>query len=189
MFRWQFSFRALLFAVLAIAVGLAALLSGSEAVARGALTVHACLIGLAFVGAIVRRGNARVFWLGYTVFGCGYSLLVLGLGQSLLTDDLLHWVERLRRYQVGGRVQAQWTDGRYYPATIKSAGNGQYTVVWDGGAADSVVTAGQMSRIPPPADRVGHAVLAPFIAFFGGLATVLLFGEREARQRESVVTT
>jgi len=184
MFRWQFSFRALLFAVLVVGVALTALLSASDTAANAALTVHFSLLGLGIVGAVVRRGNGRVFWMGYSVFGCGYSVLVWGLGQSLLTDDVLRWVEGLRRHRVGARVQAQWTDGRFYPATIKSASNGQFTVVWDGGAPDSVVTAGRMKRIPPPPDRVGHAVLAPFVAYLGALAAVFFFGEREGPKRK-----
>lgn len=186
MFRWQFSFRALLFSVLVVAVGLTALLSGSDVVANTALTFHFCLLGLGIVGAIARRGNARLFWTGYSVFGCGYSIVVLAMGQTLLTDDALRWVESLRtpRY-VGAKVQAQWMGGSYYPATIKSVDDGLYTVAWDDGSADSVVTAAQITLNPQQVHRVGHAVLAPFIAFLGGLAAVFFFGERERPEREA----
>src|SRR3990170_309981 len=105
MFRWQFSFRALFFAVLVVGVALTALLSASETAARAALTVHFGLLGLGIVGAIARRGNARVFWIGFSVFGCGYTIVVLFLGQTLLTDDVLWWAEGLRTPRVGARVQ------------------------------------------------------------------------------------
>lgn len=185
MFRWQFSFRALLFAVLVVGVALTALLSASDTAANAALTVHFGLLGLGIVGAVVRRGNARVFWMGYSVFGCGYAALVLLYGQSLLTDDFLVWLDGLRTPRhVGAKVQAQWNGGSYYPATIKAVNNGWYTVVWDDGSSDSLLTASQITLNLQQVHRVGHAVLAPFLAFLGGLAAVFFFGEREGPKRE-----
>lgn len=181
MFRWQYSFRTLLFAVLVIAVGLTALRSGSDVVANTALTLHFCLLGLGVVGVIARRGNARLFWTGYSVFGCGYTIVVLFLNQPLLTDNFMTWLDQMQTpLYVGARVHAQWRGGSYYPATIKSVDDGGlYTVAWDDGSADEYVTAAQITRNPEQTHRVGHAVLAPFLAFLGGLAAVFFFGERE----------
>jgi hypothetical protein len=90
------------------------------------------------VGTFTRRGNSRVFWLGYAVFGGGYTLAAVGYNVPLVTNTVLDWFQQLRTPRfLWAKVSAQWTDGVYYPATIVEIRGGQYRVAWDGGAPDS----------------------------------------------------
>jgi hypothetical protein len=62
----------LLAAVLAAALGFYALRSGSEAWTGGLFLLTQASLGLAWVGALCRRGEARAWWIGFALFGCIY---------------------------------------------------------------------------------------------------------------------
>lgn len=61
--------------VLVVAVGLAALRSGS-AIWAGACFLLTCgFLALAAVGSVFDTRGARAWWLGFAIFGCGYLVL------------------------------------------------------------------------------------------------------------------
>lgn len=75
MFRFRFSLLHFLIVITLVAVGLAALASGSRLAASGAFTLYIGLLCLALAGALVVRGEARPFWIGFAVFGWAYFFL------------------------------------------------------------------------------------------------------------------
>src|SRR5712671_4152025 len=65
MFRFRFSLLHFLIVITLLAVGFGALASGSRLAASGAYTLFLGLICLALAGAIIVRGEARPFWIGF----------------------------------------------------------------------------------------------------------------------------
>ena len=73
--RIRFSIAGLMFVVAISALLVAALRSASGAWAGAVLLVVRAVLGLGIVGALCRRGSERAWWLGFSVFGCGYMML------------------------------------------------------------------------------------------------------------------
>jgi hypothetical protein len=71
----RFSIAGLMGTVLVAAIGLAALKNASEAWAGGMFLLACVILALALVGAIVRGGDWRAWWLGFSFFGWGYMAL------------------------------------------------------------------------------------------------------------------
>jgi hypothetical protein len=88
-------------AVLALAVGLAALRDANELWAGVLMLVLLAALGTAFLSVIEGRGEVRARWLGFLVFAVGYSVLVFGpwfseqVGPSLATTQLLGYAHML----------------------------------------------------------------------------------------------
>ena len=74
MFRFRFSLLHFLIVITLMAVGFGALASGSRLAASGSYTLFLGLICLALAGAIIVRGEARPFWIGFAIFGWAYFL-------------------------------------------------------------------------------------------------------------------
>lgn len=70
--RLQFSLRELLFIIAVVALGCGGLLHPSAYAESFAFTFTIVLLFVAVLGAIARKGSARVFWLGAAVAGWGY---------------------------------------------------------------------------------------------------------------------
>src|SRR5688500_10194300 len=70
----HYSVKTVLIATALLAAGFGALESDSALVASLTFSLHLGLLGVATVGACVARGNRRVFWIGFAVFGWVYSL-------------------------------------------------------------------------------------------------------------------
>ena len=70
-----------------------ALRTANEVWARATFSIAMAALLTSFVAALYSSGARRAFWIGFAVFGCGYSLLYwnpLGkTGQELITNDCL----------------------------------------------------------------------------------------------------
>jgi hypothetical protein len=93
--RVRFTVSSALGAVLALAVGLAAVRDANELWAGVLMLVTLAALGTALLGVIEGRGAVRARWLGFLVFAGGYTVLVFGpwfseqVGPSLATTQLL----------------------------------------------------------------------------------------------------
>jgi hypothetical protein len=89
----RFSIAGLMVAVAVSALVSAGLRSANAAAFAGAmLMLTSGVLGLAIVGVVSRRGNERTWWLGFTLFGCGYLVLAFWTENgfhSLPTTSLL----------------------------------------------------------------------------------------------------
>ena len=74
----------------------------------------------------IENGRATVKWDD----GSGYAAVSL---------DKIKYMNTISDFKAGEKVFAVWSDNRFYPATIKSIGNGEAAVAWDDGSPDSVV--------------------------------------------------
>jgi hypothetical protein len=74
MFRFRFSLLHFLIVITLLAIGFGALASGSRLAASGIYTLFLSLICLALAGAVIVRGEARLFWIGFAIFGWAYFL-------------------------------------------------------------------------------------------------------------------
>lgn len=79
----QFSLRTFLIAIAVLGVGLAAVLSASEAWALALAIAFNLLLPTAVVLAIVLAGRSRAFWIGVAVFGVSCSLFFADKGDFL----------------------------------------------------------------------------------------------------------
>ena len=195
---FSFSMRHLLVGVLLVALSLAALQSDSAAVAGLVFTISLALLSLAIVGVASRRGRARVFWLGFAVFGWVYVFTAFGLGgpqgslrwynrPELLTSQLLDMYSRLRvpyKYKVGAKVVAEWRGGSYFPGTIRQVNAGQFLVAWDDGDTPLWVSSAQIQGNSDTYQKIGHALFCPVIGWIGGLFAMWMFAERETAPAE-----
>ena len=91
--RYQFSLVGMMGLVLAAAIGCGALRYASEFWASTLLTLTAGSLLVAILGALFRRGQSRAFWVGFTVFGWSYLILVISLriwsGWGVVAPQLL----------------------------------------------------------------------------------------------------
>lgn len=152
------------------------------------------------VGAISRKGAARVFWIGFTVFGFGYGLSAFTTdrsrpywpfggfsastntsehapaGPALLADSVLQSMGP--RPRVGDEVTAQWQSGGYYIATVKEIRNGRLFVVWKDGSPASWVNWNQIAMRNLHGRVAAQSVLAVLIALLGAVVCQAVFGTR-----------
>lgn len=110
MSRFQFSLARLIGVVFAIAICCAALRYASK---LWASTVFTLTLGILFVGlllAVYRRAEARAFWVGFSLLGWGYLLMVFGpwfrsaVHNLLLTTRMLDYIAEKLSVS-GGRVE------------------------------------------------------------------------------------
>ena len=208
----RFSVTSVLIAVTLLGLAFGALESDSLFVASLVFTLNLGLLCVAAVGALAARGNRRVFWLGFAVFGWVYSLIAFGwlasatraspayvwLGYgyqqdgyrsdrpSLVTNRLLDWYGSLRAPRaVGARVMADWRGAGYWQATIREVKNGRYRVGWDDGSPDEWVGPNQIQSSGRDVDRVGHSVFSPLIGMLGGILCWYLFADRRVQAETS----
>lgn len=190
--RFHYSTRGVLIAVMVIAAALGALRANSEIVTGLAMALYAGLLCLAVVGGLVCRGDRRVFWVGFAVFGWAYAIMVfwadpiqgyssnrITIRSPLPTARLLEWFAGLRSsYAVGSRVMAQWRGGGWYSSTIVEydSESGLYRVQWDDGSPAEWVNSQQIQYGTGAGIRGGHAILGPLIAAIGGLISGWCFG-------------
>jgi hypothetical protein len=77
MTRLRLTITQLMAVVLYFGFGLAALRNANDFWASATFTVAIAAISLALVGALARKGRARMIWAGIAVFGWVYLLIVL----------------------------------------------------------------------------------------------------------------
>jgi hypothetical protein len=78
MVRFRFSLGGLCALVLACGVALAAAKSPTEPWVNGTFSGALLVLGIALLGALFRRGPARVYWIGFAILGWGDMLLAFG---------------------------------------------------------------------------------------------------------------
>jgi hypothetical protein len=208
MARFRFSVRQLFVAILVLGLSLAVLQWDSAILASGAFTAFLSLLALGLTGAFCRRGAARAFWIGFTIFGWIYaeaafpaaggssspSMLLLGFvsrppppqpaAPVLLTELLFDFASVNSPLRVGAKVRAQWRSGGYYEATISQIKGAEYLATWTDGSQPSWVRRNQIEVTSTAGRQAAHCVMAIFVALFGaGLAQV--FFARENREGES----
>ena len=94
----RFSLLSLMGAVLVAAVACAALRFASELWASAVLTATIGMLLVGVLGMVLRRGPARAFWFGFTLFGSSYLILVFApwfynnVRPQLLTSKLLTYI-------------------------------------------------------------------------------------------------
>src|SRR4051794_27528386 len=72
-----------------VALALTAIRSGSVAWVAGMAWMLMTLLSASILGAIYRRGPARVFWSGFAVFGWVYLLMVhYSMINTTLSDEM-----------------------------------------------------------------------------------------------------
>src|SRR4051795_7359154 len=90
----RFSIRTLMAFVLVSAVALAALSNANEPWAGMMLLLALAAVGVAVLGAVLRNGRERAWWLGFAVFGGGYLVAALcPVRSELATTYLLGYVQ------------------------------------------------------------------------------------------------
>ena len=83
--RVRFTIAGMMILVCAVAIGLAASTAGS-------FTLSAVVLAEATLGALIGRGSARVFLLGFASAGWAYLLLAFGLGYELRDRLPTNWI-------------------------------------------------------------------------------------------------
>jgi hypothetical protein len=160
----RFSLRMLLVLFTVVAVSVAGLLYANPAWAAFFYTTAFGFVLTGVVGAVVRHGPARGYWIGFAIFGGGYFALALihenfllryavdrPMGQEprLATSQLFLWAERYIHRNASGDRSTGFGPGR--PATFSMGG---------------------VSYVPAsPTDyfvEVGHSILTLVLAVIGG---------------------
>jgi hypothetical protein len=151
-----------MYLVAVLAVGFAALRSGSEIWARMCLTATLAILAFAIIAVVYRREGRRAWWLGFALFGWGYAALTLvpackhEVGDKLITSRMLMdlFSEMVIKPQLaastglgpGGTIAAR-------PAAARASGFEEFPVI-------------------------GHSHCALLAAFAGGIAAAWLRGSR-----------
>lgn len=145
--------------VAVLAVGFAALRSGSEIWARVCLTATLAILAFAIVAVVYRREGHRAWWLGFALFGWGYAALTLvpvcrqELGGKLITSRLL--MDLFQENVVKPRVAVPTT-----PAPTGKRAARPAAAVLAGGYEEWML--------------IGHSLCALLSAFAGGTAAAWL---------------
>jgi hypothetical protein len=147
--RLRFTLAGLMGAVLVAAIGLAALRNPTESWAGEMLLLTCGTLALAVVGAIVRHGTRRTWWLGFGLFGWGY-LVLSGSGSDAASSALL----TTRMLEILGAQLG-------IPLRPR-------------GGCFSACMAGQ--ALDPSFSQIGHCLWALAAASLGGILAGLLFG-------------
>lgn len=182
-------------------IGLAALKSASEPWASAAYTTVLVLLGVGLVGALLRRGRRRTFWVGFAVFGWGYWCLMFvhpsssvawgipvqpdaasapRLVTTLLLEGLQPLLSRPFAPPVGSEVAVQYgSAGSYWPATLIAVGPGQVQIRWKDyapGTEEWVARSRLKAAGPDYYLPTGHALWTILAALAGGLIARAAFG-------------
>ena len=140
------SIAAMMGGVLFIAIGFAVLMNPTPLGASALGTLLEGLLLIAILGAVLRRGPRRAFWVGFAICGGGYALLAFDLSPDpslqrphLVTVDLLVLLKNyLTDKPMSAGVALSWM------TTARKADWDLYS-------------------------QIGHSLFALMIALFGGL--------------------
>jgi hypothetical protein len=118
MTRLRFTLAQLMAIVLYLGFCFAALRNADRFWANATYTIAIFSVATAVLGVIIRRGAARVTWIGYAVFGWTYVLL----------DMLPSWTSRGFGFErvVRPNLIIMWAIGRLYPYLNTSSNLLQY---------------------------------------------------------------
>jgi hypothetical protein len=203
----------LLLLIVFCGVAFAALAVASEEWACLTYTLALALFGLAAVGAVVRRGEPRTFWLGFAIFSGGYlyecapasdgwspfayyrsTWQTPNASPPLITRGLVRLARgalaRPLRYAVGQKLSVRWgPSGTPYPATLVSINPEDLTIKYDSdGSSETVGPERVVGAYPEYFVPVAHNLLTPLIGMIGGLAACWLHRDRQDPQGRQLDT-
>ena len=181
--RFRFSLRELLGFTALAALGCGGLLHPSEYADSFAFTFTVIALFVAVLGAIAKRGSARMFWLGFAVAGWGYLWVA-------------HWADEDHPYFAGWQLQ---TSGPllttkllraacvrlHPPPAPPGPGTGMFSVAPEQSnvpfaptllvGANSVVSAVSYESTVTAFMRIGHSLWTLLIAYLGGRLTCYFY--------------
>ncbi len=196
----RFSLRSLLLVMVLLGLTLAVVMWNSEWLASLCYSMFLMVQCAAIVGAISRTGSARVFWLGFVVFGFGYGLTAFpsepyrsywpgtlyrvspvqsaypSVGPADITDRLFQLIQS--NAKVGDVVSAQWQNAGFYPATVKEVrADGRILVAWTDGTRATLVTKVGIENIH---GRIaGQSVVAVLVGLLAAYVCQVVFNPKQ----------
>jgi hypothetical protein len=168
--RVNFTVRLSMCVVLCIAIGLAALRSSSFQWLRTVNTLVVALLFTAVLAAKQFRGTRAAFWFGFAVLGCGYYFLAFG------PTDCWH----LYDYEGGvDSVVPEVKPNLLTTDLVWEMSLGITSFPPQGGLGLN----GSFNDVFIRSSWIGHLLLTPIIACFGGIASWVLALRRERGER------
>jgi hypothetical protein len=160
--RVRFTLGELILMVVVVAIGLAAIRSGSPAWAGAMLSITFFAMICSLLGVILGRGTRRVYWSGFGLLGWSYLLLMYvpwlheNVGQFLLAPNLFEYLDEvLHADPQGGGGRGGGLASLPLGVLGASATGGGFTGPSGAGAFSDLV-------------RIGMAMEALLWAFLGG---------------------
>lgn len=156
----RFSIAGLMGVVVVCGLGFAALRTDSPIWAHATLSLTLLALLTAILGAAIRRGRSRAFWLGFAVFGWTYLVLAIGpwfkteISPHLPTTDMVNYLQ--------GHIK------QFPPGSIRHDNN---LWVWDPATQKWAYLGQESERF----DRTAHSLGALLVAVLGGLVGRLLY--------------
>ena len=169
--HFRFNIASLLFVVLVLAVGIAALRESNEIWDAGVFTLTLGVLLVSIILAVHRRKARRAFWLGFGLFGFGYLVLTLvpTIESRLLATKGLAYLDS----KVPGRTHNQVRAVAFSPQGKRLATSSLGTVkVWD---ARTGRLLGGRAGTTENFVRIGHSLFALVAAWLGGLLSCRLW--------------
>jgi hypothetical protein len=175
----RYSLAALLLAVVAAALGCAALVHPTEGWASSIISLTLAGLALATLLALVRPRPARAFWVGVAVCGWGYVVLLFGpwfveLRPKLLTSRAVVWAHTTLKAESNPAPSPYAVDGLSGPSQFTTG----YELLLNSGGGGRVITARLAASVSPPETffLIGHCLWAWIAAAAGGITAALLAG-------------
>lgn len=186
--RFRFSIASILVAVLACAVGVAALRESTDLWDAGVFTAAAAALLASALLAFHRDGRGRAYWLGFAAFGGAYLVasLVPPVESRLVTTKGLAYLDS----KLPGRAQSFTVQFRQNGSaagtatavqalafsidgnTLAASGPGRVVRVWDVSTGAWLAGSGGTSE---NFLRIGHSLLALLVALLGGRVSLRLY--------------
>jgi energy-coupling factor transporter transmembrane protein EcfT len=163
--RPQVSIAGLLLVILVVAIGLAAIRSGSPAWSGAMFSIMAFTMICSLLAVVLTRGPRRVYWSGFATLGWSYLLLIYvpwlfgNVGQFLLAPNLFEMLEQVLHSESG---------------TLMSLGGFRSMAL--GGFSGATSQVADFS----PLVRIGVALEALLWAYLGGWAARYFASGRQA---------
>jgi hypothetical protein len=170
--RPQVSIAELALVIVVVAIGLAAIRSGSAAWSGAMFSVMAFAMISSFLGVALTRGPRRAYWSGFALLGWSYLILVYvpwlndNAGQFLLAPNLFDALDAA----LHGEVQV-------------SLGGFRSMALSGGG----MTTSARVAELTP-FQRIGVALEALVWAYLGGWAAYAFASDRHRPAAESLAT-
>jgi hypothetical protein len=192
----RFSLAALMFAVLCVAVGFAALHAASEIWATAAFQLTILILLVAVVAAVFGGRGLRPFSSGVAVFGWAYIVLAFGpwftanTAPHLLTTKSLEYLHQhisAHPLRVGDKVSVLW-GSRWWRCTLIAIQGNQYLIRYDGysPSSDEWVTAARIRGGEPIHFlRIGQSLWSLIHAVVGGVIAQWMYSRRRSDRNES----
>jgi hypothetical protein len=172
--RLSFSIRALLVSTAIVGAGCSTVLHGNALLTSGLFLFAVVSLLFGIVAALVRRGPARDYWIGFVVFGVGYFGLALHWDRAVARPDNSSYGYRFPITNV--IVWARWKTSGEQPPMVTMSGPG---FQWMQTTAPYWSSSGWMSTSAtfyPTLDRFsntvlgGHSLSTVLFAIAGGWA-------------------